>query len=713
MKCMSCGKELPQGGSLTQWLGLGDFCKCSILENCKPDSTQPKETLCPFCGLHLKHNTGSMTQWAFRRETCTCLPVLTNPRSEPETAQALFVNPPLLTAGSKIGRHYQVISFIGEGGASAVYKVKHQHLEKEFAVKVLLPNRIPTGSMLKRFQQEGRSIGRLKHKHIVSVHEFGVDENNQPFLVMDYLEGKTLSDLIKDTGGLEPIRAAAIFQQIAEALEHAHANSVIHRDLKPNNVIIVHDEKGQETVKLVDFGIAKLEEEASLQDTLTKTGEIFGSPHYMSPEQCKGRALDARADVYSFGCLMYETLTGTPAAQADTVFDILMLHLNGLSINLDQTECGITLHEKSQLKKTDGAMQYKCFTGLKQIIDGCIQALPERRYPSTTSIKKDLALVRGGNDPQGPSASSHSLAQKYLAKRLGAREEKPTEAGQVREIKTYIFALVVCLLFLLIALARYGMPADRNVQTHKIFDPYIDTVVEAANILEEKMSQKRHASTKQAKSSGTELSGTKHTAGEKQMPDATLPAANECHPVTAVSAPEFLGYNDKWNLLASDDDGITVQIDKFNKQSLKTLDAISCDAYIIRAQRVNDELFAAIASLKNVKRLYLCDCTGITPQGLKELGKSRRLKSIHFHNMTISQDWIPVLCKLPLNAISFKDSLLSAEMVNAIADTPQIKYINLETQNAAQEHTVRLGNGWVNQTTADGSQWYCRLKPEH
>jgi serine/threonine-protein kinase len=268
-----------------------------------------------------------MTQWAFRRETCTCLPVLTNPRSEPETAQALFVNPPLLTAGSKIGRHYQVISFIGEGGASAVYKVKHQHLEKEFAVKVLLPNRIPTGSMLKRFQQEGRSIGRLKHKHIVSVHEFGVDENNQPFLVMDYLEGKTLSDLIKDTGGLEPIRAAAIFQQIAEALEHAHANSVIHRDLKPNNVIIVHDEKGQETVKLVDFGIAKLEEEASLQDTLTKTGEIFGSPHYMSPEQCKGRALDARADVYSFGCLMYETLTGTPAAQADTVFDILMLHL--------------------------------------------------------------------------------------------------------------------------------------------------------------------------------------------------------------------------------------------------------------------------------------------------------------------------------------------------------------------------------------------------
>lgn len=708
MKCTSCGKDVSQGGSLTQWLGLGDFCKCYILANQEPDSTKPKDALCSVCGLNLYRNTGSLTQWTFRRETCTCLPMLSDQRSDPDAAPVRFVDLPLRTAGSKIGRHYQVISFIGEGGASAVYKVKHQLLEKEFAVKVLLPNRIPTDSMLKRFQKEGRSIGRLKHKHIVSVHEFDVDENNQPYLVMDYLQGKTLSDLIKETGGLAPIRAASIFQQIAEALEHAHANSIIHRDLKPNNVIIVHDEKVEETVKLVDFGIAKLEEDVSLQDTLTKTGEIFGSPHYMSPEQCKGRPLDARADVYSFGCLMYETLTGNPAAQADTVYDILMLHLNGLSINLDQTECGIRLEEKSRLKKTDGAMQYKCFTGLKQIIDGCIKVLPEKRYPSATAIKRDLALVRGGNDPQGPSAASRSLAHKYLSKGLGASQGKSTDDAEIRAIKTYIFALVACLLIVILSVNRYGLRSERNLQTHRTDDPLLNTVVDAAKTMEDRMEQIRGTSAKRLTSSKT-----KHSRSEKQIPHVSLIVANNCYPVETVSAHEFREYNNRWNLLASDSADITVQIVNFNKQSFQALDAVSCDQYIIRAQSVTDELFAAIASLKNIKRLYLCNCIDITPQGLNELGKSRSLKSIHLQNMTINQDWIRVLCKLPLDAISFKDSPVTTEMVQAIANAPQIKYINLETQDAQQEQTVGPGKGWVYQTAADGSQWYCRLKPKH
>lgn len=152
MKCTLCGKDPPQSGSLTQWLGMGDYCKCRLLENKEQNQPSSLDAVCPLCGLHLHRNTGSLTQWAFRRQTCTCLPILTAARLESsgaiEAKSPHHINP-LKTPGSLIGRHYEVIDFLGEGGASAVYKVKHKLLEKEFAVKILLPNRTPSGGIIK------------------------------------------------------------------------------------------------------------------------------------------------------------------------------------------------------------------------------------------------------------------------------------------------------------------------------------------------------------------------------------------------------------------------------------------------------------------------------------------------------------------------------------------------------------------------------------
>lgn len=700
MKCQTCGKTPAQSGSLTQWLGLGDFCKCRILDESNSAAPQNIDALCSLCGLHFHKNTGSLTQWAFRRQICSCLPVLTKDRrneKEEQEAPAETFALPIRQPGTTIGRHYQIVNYIGEGGASAVYKVRHLHLDKEFAVKVLLPNRVPNSNMVKRFQQEGRSIARLKHKSIVAIHEFDVDENNQPFLVMDYLEGKTLSDLIKETGGLAPIRAASIFYQIAEALEHAHANSVIHRDLKPNNVIVVSETEDQETVKLVDFGIAKLEEEASANDTLTKTGEIFGSPQYMSPEQCKGRPLDARSDTYSFGCLMYETLIGAPAAQSDTVFEILMLHLNGLSLQMDDTACGITLKERARLRKADATLQYKCFNGLQQIIEGCIQVAPEQRYPTISALKKDLALVRGGNDPQGPKFAGGTLAQKYLANLLASSRIESSTANESKGLKIYIASFIIYSLVLGLSFFRYGTFANVKQDQISFHNSFSDGLFGVSKTLNKQIESKRHSKV--------------HASKPGRLPSIATTlgiAKNNYFPVTDVPVGAFRTDNNTWKLLAYNDNGIYPRYRDFESKDLKKLDEVGCENYLIRDKALSEENFESLASLKNLKNLYLCNCPEITNAGLEKLLKSKRLKSIHFHNMTISPDWLPTLNRMPLIGISFKDSIINADMVNEIKSAPQLRYINLETDDPQQEKAVHIEEGWLKQVAPDGSKWYCR-----
>lgn len=704
MKCTLCGKDPPQSGSLTQWLGMGDYCKCRLLENKEQNQPSSLDAVCPLCGLHLHRNTGSLTQWAFRRQTCTCLPILTAARLESSgaiEAKSPHHGNPLKTPGSLIGRQYEVIDFLGEGGASAVYKVKHKLLEKEFAVKILLPNRIPSGGIIKRFQQEGRSIGRLKHKHIVAVHEFEVDENNQPFLVMDFLEGKTLSTLINETGGIEPIRAAALFQQIAEALEHAHEKSVIHRDLKPNNVVIVSDDNGNETVKLVDFGIAKLEEDASTQDTLTKTGEIFGSPHYMSPEQCKGQELDHRADIYSLGCLMYETLTGTNAAEAATVFDILMKHINGLSVNLDATACGITLAERSRQKQSDGALQYKCFSRLKLVIDGCLQVQPDKRYASATAVKKDLALVRGGNEPQGPSAHRGYLAQKSLSRKLKSSANRGDSSADRNAIAVAIMLLIGFISLVSIAVGPYLL--NRETKKQKVLaDASMKDMLDAARDLQLKSSAKHLKKKKKLESFG-------QSTGSKKA--AAKPTGDPHYfPLDTIGTSVFLFNENTWSLLASDGEGFTVQLDRISWNMFHTLDELACTGYILRNETIIDDMLDAISRLKNMEELYLCRCAKVTPAGIAQLRGASKLNALHIQNMVITNEWISELAKLQLTAISFKDSVVTPEMIEAITAGSRLKYINLENQ--AADRTVSLADNpnWRLQEAADGSKWYCRAK---
>lgn len=231
--------------------------------------------------------------------------------------------------GALLAKRYELKSFIGQGGMSVVYKATDLLLGKTVAVKLLLPHLVNDPITFQRFQLEARAASSLSHPNIVTIYDFGASENNEPFIVMDFLDGTPLNEAIKMLRGLALERSVAIFVQIADALQCAHSNNVLHRDLKPSNVLLIHQGPALDIVKLVDFGIAKLiPQDGGESLHLTKTGEVFGSPFYMSPEQCRGEKVDARSDIYSMGCLMYEVIAGKPPIVGANLMETLYRQLS-------------------------------------------------------------------------------------------------------------------------------------------------------------------------------------------------------------------------------------------------------------------------------------------------------------------------------------------------------------------------------------------------
>lgn len=221
----------------------------------------------------------------------------------------------------KIADRYTVIDTIGSGGVGTVFKAIDPLLNKEVAVKVLQHN--SDGTTAARLQREAMAAGKLNHPHICRIDNFGQTADGSPYMVMEYLEGSDLSSKIKSTGALDIADALEVARQVCGALSYAHNNGVVHRDLKPANVLLLNT--GSDTIftKLLDFGVASLE---SRKGDLTEAGAIIGSPLYMSPEQIRGEEVSPSSDLYSFGCMLFEMLTGMPPFKGASIVETFSLH---------------------------------------------------------------------------------------------------------------------------------------------------------------------------------------------------------------------------------------------------------------------------------------------------------------------------------------------------------------------------------------------------
>ncbi|RTL41412.1 MAG: serine/threonine-protein kinase [Candidatus Melainabacteria bacterium] len=320
--------------------------------------------------------------------------------SESEAANSWQSEPPQLIIES-IEDRWEIVEPLGVGGMSAVYKARHRVTGKVSAIKVLLPEHKLRPQSLKRFEVEAKAISALDHAHIVHLSDCGTTDDGHLFIVMDFADGRSLAELLSEENHLPTARAIKIFVQIADALAHAHRRGIVHRDLKPSNIMLVKDQDYPDYVKVVDFGIAKVvhpDPQSGESLSATVTGEVFGSPLYMSPEQYRGRQLDFRSDIYSMGCLMYETLVGRPPFIGENPLDTLYKHVT----------------EQPEPLVIQGSDAYKT-KQLEQVIFRCLEKDPQMRYESMDALKADLERFESNKPVTSTTGSGrHDRGKKWL-----------------------------------------------------------------------------------------------------------------------------------------------------------------------------------------------------------------------------------------------------------------------------------------------------------
>ncbi len=263
--------------------------------------------------------------------------------------------------GLKINERYEILSRLATGGMADVYLGFDTQQKRKVAIKVLHENYSSNKNFIARFRSEAKILTRLSNPNIVSIYEWG-EFNDLYFIIMEYVSGESLKKVIEKNGTINPRQAARYAIQICNALQEAHANNLIHRDIKPQNIMISDDSQ----VKLTDFGIAK-----TVADDITKTMGIFGTAHYVSPEQAQGKILDFRSDIYSLGIVMYEMLTGDVPFRGGSSIDISLRHIS------DTPQPFSNIMRDVPLK-------------IEKIVMKCIQKNPAFRYEGASELKKDL-----------------------------------------------------------------------------------------------------------------------------------------------------------------------------------------------------------------------------------------------------------------------------------------------------------------------------------
>ncbi len=512
----------------------------------------------------------------------------------------------VLLPPAAIWDRYQFLDVVGKGGMGVIYKARNLLVDHIVAIKMLHANSVSDKS-LQRFQHEGKALSRLNHPNIVTLHDFGITEQNRPYMIMDYLEGETLDSALRKETAFSEAKALDIFTQIADGMAYAHAEGVLHRDLKPSNIMLQTSADGTCRVKIFDFGIAKLMHEDS-DHKLTKTGEMVGSPAYMSPEQIMDKEVDHRSDLYSFGVLMYEALTGKPPFTESSLLSTLRNHLNEKPPSLYEASQKTFLPELEaivmRLLSKEPSARYQSMAELKTELDRAKVALGKtsdnrrfwhaqlRRAKFNGKLVPAMAMLTAILMLAFVTVTTHPVKKQPVEQLAPSSSVSPAStpeensfdgAAKRREIVEEI--------------ARSGA-VDINLKQMNLQDDDLSPLKEVANALKIDLS----------------LNQDIHDQGLKNLEHVPVQQIELVN--TQVKTLDWLRNNKTITYLNVA--GTRLSDDGY--KNIATL--VALQNLNLNKSTVNDENLSRLISLKKLKLLYLLGCASITEEGVNRLHKA-------------------------------------------------------------------------------------------
>ena len=514
---------------------------------------------------------------------------------------------------------YKILKSLGQGGMGAVFKALDKNLDKTVAVKVLASDVAGSDPVaFQRFQQEAKAAGRLKHNNLVEIMDFGITDNNEAYLVMDYVEGKTLKELIHDQNNIPLALILEIFRQIAAGMNHAHQNNVIHRDLKPANIIVSEDEDGSDLVKVIDFGIAKIADAEGAGGDLTRTNAIVGSPLYMCPEQIKGQGIDQRSDIYSLGCILYECLVHNPPFQGDTALDTINMHQFNLAPSIN-----------------DGREQEPFPEALVELVAKCLEKSPDSRYQTMEELEEEIAIIveELQTDTEAASAVSGTKSETTsLSVPSGLASQH-----RIRQSRFFRRNLFILGIFLIPVVASFYFLLARPVPEKRVSKD-----LGYAALGDEEINLKELKEQLQDKSTYKEVN-----LGDKTITRNMLQLVKKSRrKMLNCSAGTFVNPADL--ALVSDLTWLKVSDTNFNDEGAKAISTFENLTYLcssctdLTAKGIKD-----IARIKHLTRVELDGLVGLTAMDLAPLKDLPELEKLQMRGMSLDDTSLLALSKMP------------------------------------------------------------------
>lgn len=658
--CFRCLK--PKGsrsaGFVTQWISV---CSCDAMDK---SATDPAVELCRDCGKRISTGRkGTITQYVFRADACACkrpLGLAPVPADSPDGSQAEDTETEeeqelALDSESFPVERYAPLALLGQGAGGQVHLCRDRLLRKKVAVKTL--NLLEPKAAV-AFQEEARATSRLDHPGIVKVLDFGVTTSGVPYMVMDYFPGQTLAEHLRLSGPLELETALLLLVRLARALEYSHSQGVFHRDLKPENILLIDRGDGTLSTRLIDFGLA-----AARQDqvsTVVQGRTLVGTPSYMAPDQFNGLAFDARSEIYSLGCVFFESIAGRPPFSGETALETVMLHA------------------RQEAPLLVDALSYRCPEEVDDLYRCCLAKDPEKRFQSMGELASELDRLLYGEPP------------------VPEVEERAQTVSPVIFVAGSLFLLACALAFTMI-FHRLESPSkatlSRHIETEKT---KMQSLAERRNAVFERLRDYLYSGYRSRVATDDDLKLLSGSGAKRIILDSC--------PITAGGLVNL----DVIPLIS-----LEVTNSNLGDEAVPYLNRLKSLSHLdLSGQRLTEAGFKAI-ELPRLKRLIVDDCKGfndtaleaviekypslsslsiaatdVTADGINQIARLKGLRSLRLSTLEVGPENIRSLSGLPVSVLDLTGCRMNAKALLELRRMRSLRSINLYSISGADDQTV-------------------------